>query len=309
MQSLQDQVVAKLRHIGEELTRQAVVEVRRRGIVQPSKAAAPTQSMGRGNGNGSERPRGSATRPREGTARRKGTTGGSGATHSAASVIVRSPRETYERQLTDVCEEYPGSQFWPQDRGLWLLAPSALLEGLDRRALFLVAIPYEFERRTVAAWGFWDWNQPSSAKWIGPRHTNYPMGSICAYHLGDKVSWRNGGSLVTLLDFYSEWAVRQLHLQYLGRWPGSQIASSTYERMIETHPDELCACGAVDKTYAECHQASDLARDRLTLAMNFIKRNNGGLREPPYDVLDFLRGLKGPPEVMHHAAMLPPEVR
>ena len=302
-----DEVVEQLRFIGKELTRQAGIEVWRGGIVRPSESGAFSQSMGRGNSNGSERPRGSAAGSRKGTARRKGTAGGSGTTRSAAPVFVGSPREAYERQLTAVCAEYPGSQVWPQDRGLWLLAPSAVLEGLDRRALFLLAIPYEFEGRTASAWGFWDWNDPSSAKWIGPRHTNYPLGSICAYHLGDKVSWRDGGSLVTLLDFYSEWALRQLHLEYFGRWPGSQIASSTYERMVETHCDELCGCGSVDKTYAECHQAADLARDRVGLALSFMQRTNGGRRDPPVEVLEFLRGRRGPPEVMQLATVLPPE--
>lgn len=299
-------VIEQLRLLGEELTRQAVVEVWRGGIVRPSETGALSKSMGRGNGNGNERPRGSAAGSREGTARGKGTAGGSGTARAAAPIVVRSPREAYERQLTAVCEAYPGSQSWPQDRGLWLLTPSAVLEGLDRRALFLLAIPYKFEGRTVSAWGFWDRNNVNYAQWIGPRHTNYPMGSICAYHLSHESSWRNGGSLVTLLDLYSEWALRQLYLEYFGRWPGSQIASCIYERILETHPDELCGCGSVDKTYAECHRVADLARDRLKLALNFMQTNNGGRRDPPLELLEFLRGWRGPPAVMQHATVLPP---
>ena len=300
-----ERVIEQLRRIGEELTRQSGVEVWRGGVVRPSEAGALSHTMGRGNSNGNERARGSATGTRKGTARGKRKAGGSGTTRSAAPLVVGNSRDAYERQLTTVCKEYPGSQVWPQERGLWLLAPSALLDDLDRRALFLLAVPYEVEGRTVSAWGFWDWNDPSSATWIGPRHTNYPMGTICAFHLGDVAPWLDGGSLVALLDFYSEWAVRQLHLEYLGRWPGSQIASSVYERMVETHPDELCGCGSVDKTYAQCHQAADLARNRVGLALKFMEKTNGGRREPPVAVLDFLRGRRGPPEVTHHITVLP----
>lgn len=305
---LQDHVANQLRLIGEELTRQAVVEVWRGGIVRPSETGAFSQLMGRGNSYGRARSKGCRGGSPQRTARQKGATGGSGTPRSAAPIVVRNPREAYERQLTSVCDTYPGSQFWLQDRGLWLLAPSAVLEGLDRRALFLVAVPYEFDGRTVSAWGFWDSGDLDAPQWIGPRHTNYPMGSICAYHLDDESSWRNGGSLVTLLDFYSEWALRQLHLEYVGRWPGSQVASCTYERMVETLADELCGCGSVDKTYSECHQPADRARDRVAIALNFMQKNNGGRRDPPVELLKFLRERGEPPPVMRHA-MAPPTPR
>jgi hypothetical protein len=295
---LQDQVVDQLRRIGEQLTRQMEVEVCRDGVVRPNEAAAFTQPMGRGDSSGSERTRGSATGSRKGAAGRKGTAGGSGKARAASPDVVGSSRKTYDRQLTEVCKEYTGSQYWLQDRGLWLLVPSTVLRGLDRRALFLVAIPYDFDIATVSAWGFWDRNDGAETQWIGPRHTNYPTGSICAFHLGDESPWHNGGSLVTLLDLYSEWALRHLYLEHFHRWPGSQIASSTYERMVETHPEELCGCGSTDKTYAECHQPADLACNRVSIALNFMKRTSGGRRDPPIELFDVLSGKRGPPPVV-----------
>lgn len=296
---LHDDVVGQLRRIGEQLTRQVEVEVCRDGVVRPSETGAFTQPMGRGDINGSERTRRSAAGSWKGAAGRKGTAGGSGKARPASpDVVGSSPRPPYDRQLTEVCDEYTGSQYWLQDRGLWLLVPSTILRGLDRRALFLVAIPYDFDIATVAAWGFWDRNDGGEARWIGPRHTNYPTGSICAFHLGDESPWRNGGSLVTLLDLYSEWALRHLYLEQFHRWPGSQISSSTYERMVETHPEELCGCGSTDKMYSECHQPADLACNRVAIAMSFMKRTNGGRRDPPIELFDVLSGKREPPPVV-----------
>jgi hypothetical protein len=187
---------------------------------------------------------------------------------------------------------------WAQEGGLWLLARSAVLEGLDRHALFLIAVPFDVHS-TVQAWGFWDRGCPAFLTWMGPRHTNFPHGSICAMEPGDG-SWGNGGSLVSLLDIYTLWALRQFHLEMLQRWPGSQVARWRYERLHETLPDELCSCGSFNKTYAQCCRPSDLQRNCVANAIKFLAETGGGIRVPPTEVFQFLRRQSSPPPVVQY---------
>lgn len=123
--------------------------------------------------------------------------------------------------------------------------------------------------------------------WIGPRHTNFPDGSICAFDPSDKV-WSVGDSIIELIDFYTVWAMRHLHLEKYYRWPGAQMVTHAYERVIETHINELCGCGA-DKIYLECCYKNDIAIDQITLAIDFICKSSGVDRHPPDEVVNFVR--------------------
>ena len=187
-------------------------------------------------------------------------------------------------------DTYPGTLVWAQRDGLWFRSPSALLPGLGFGAELLVCmqfVPFPAYR----AWAFW-----SDRGWIGPRHTNFPDGSICAFDLRDG-TWQLGDTLIELLDLYTVWALKHLHLEVLGRWPGAQSVPFLYERLWEFRDDELCGCGeSEDKTYAECCKPGDSQASVVQAAINFSLPRFGGLRAPPQAVTAFHYGLAGPPE-------------
>jgi hypothetical protein len=112
-----------------------------------------------------------------------------------------------------------------------------------------------------------------------------PDGSICAFDPDDG-TWAIGGSIVSLLDLYTLWALRHFHLQVFGYWPGRQVASFVMERLLELKPFEHCGCGG-DKPYEKCCQAADLKADRLSETIKFS--DLGGFRRcPPQAILKFL---------------------
>jgi hypothetical protein len=144
---------------------------------------------------------------------------------------------------------------------MWFLVPSRLLAGLSQPALFLVGVSYV--RTAVRSWSFWR-DPVVGPVWIGPRHTNYPDGSICAYEPSDS-TWIFGNPLVELIDLYSVWALRHLHLRTFGRWPGAQAVHRPYERPLELNPEEHCGCGSQARSYAECCPPEDVAGDRIAM--------------------------------------------
>jgi hypothetical protein len=171
---------------------------------------------------------------------------------------------------------------WMQDKGMWLLVPSRLLSGLRQHALFLVGVSYG--GAAVRSWAFWR-DPVVRLAWIGPRHTNYPDGSICAYEPSDD-TWIYGDPLVELLDLYSVWAVRHLHLLSFARWPGAQAVHRPYERLLEINAEEHCGCGG-PASYAECCRPADSASDRIRDAVDFMFWSGGASRSPPRAVVDF----------------------
>lgn len=179
------------------------------------------------------------------------------------------------------------------EHGTWLLAESAVLAGLPQAVTFLVALP-DTPGAGARAWAFW--RRPDGPVWIGPRHTNFQDGSICAFSADDQ-AWEEGCDLRTLLDLYSVWVLRHLHLAHLGRWPGKQYALlnghphlQAYYRLIECRPDELCGCGSESRRYAECCRPWDLKRNFTSLASLFLRHVDGGFssRRPPDAVTAFL---------------------
>jgi hypothetical protein len=182
---------------------------------------------------------------------------------------------------------------WKQEEGLWLFTESALLPGAREKAVFLVGIPYA-RSRIVRAWGFRAGPPLAHPLWIGPRHTNFGDGSICAFEPTDG-TWMPGDSIITLLDIYSLWALRQMHLQVYGRWPGRQVAHFPYERFIELRGDELCGCGS-DKLYRECCQKDDLSRNIISDAFDYFYCT-GKERTPPDTVKIFVQSLNNIPKI------------
>lgn len=150
---------------------------------------------------------------------------------------------------------------------------------------FLTGISYRWQM--VRSWGFWQ-DLLTDATWIGPRHTNFPDGSVCAFEPTDK-TWVIGDPIIKLLDLYSLWAVRHLHLQVFGRWPGRQAVRHPYERILELREDEYCGCALGEKLHGECCRNKDLARNRIADAVSFFVFSGGRLREPPEAVVHFVR--------------------
>lgn len=176
---------------------------------------------------------------------------------------------------------YPATKVWRQDEGLWLFVESTLLPDLGRSAGFAIAI--DSQNRHVRAWGFW-LGAGVAASWIGPRHTNYPDGSICAFDAADE-TWTFGDSLVTLVDMYSAWAVRQLYLEQFGRWPGPQSSSHAYERLMEFSDSDHCSCGVHGARYGECCKGVDKHPRLLANAVNFGFAVAFRQRKPPASVI------------------------
>lgn len=240
-----------------------------------------------------KRQRRSATRSRKGTAGRQGTPRGSrtsGATPRLSGDVLR---QRYEGQLEEIRVAYPSVRSFPDADGIWLLVKSRILEEVAREATFLIALPCR-PGLLPRAWGFW--TSKSGNRWIGPRHTNFQDGSVCAFAPEDNV-WVEGGNITALIDLYSVWALRHLHLEFFGRWPGKQYAllgadplAQAYYRSRECRPDELCGCGSETRRYAECCKPYDDKISFSRAATHFMNVFPGGFstRQPPPAVVRFL---------------------
>ncbi|MDH5518141.1 MAG: hypothetical protein OEY36_10060 [Gammaproteobacteria bacterium] len=277
-----------LRLIGLQLDKNIFPRVLNGGVVMPSKTAIPSIIMGEvSNDERRKRQKRPETRQGQRPPRWQGETRGRRKTSGATQVISSSIHEKYMDELVSLKEAYPGMKIWEQKDGMWLLCQSALIPNALHRAIFLCGIPFD-PRKRVRSWGFWN-----EGVWIGPRHTNMPDGSICAFEPSDG-TWLPGDSIIKLLDIYTLWAVRHLHLQVLNRWPGAQVAHHAYERLSELKEDELCGCGSFTKKYGECCRPNDLRRDRVADATKFIF-DGGADRKPPEDVMRFIDEKDTPP--------------
>lgn len=167
---------------------------------------------------------------------------------------------------------------------MWLLVKAGLLPGLREHALFLIGV--SLANCVVRSWAFWG-DPIWLPVWIGPRHTNFGDGSICAFEPEDG-TWNFGDSLIELVDLYSVWALRHLHLRHTGRWPGPQSVHRPYERILEIRPDEQCGCATSRGTYERCCLHSDLGRDRIADAVDFAIFSRWQLRRPLYEVEQFM---------------------
>lgn len=294
------EVLRILGEIGRQIDRNRLPLVYDGGFVLPGKSRVGTSTSGKETGNASE-PTWKAGTRQQGSSRpwsqsrtwprspaRSRTTG------TTAPVIDPSLQEKYEDELDALGGAYPNARIWHQTNGMWLLTNSTLVSGLSKTATFLTAIPF-YRQARPKSWGFW--TTPISSKWIGPRHTNFPDGSICAFEPTDG-TWNPGDSIINLLDIYSVWAVRHLHLEAFGRWPGFQSVPFAYERITEFRDDEFCGCGNSDKLYAECCKESDLAHNQKELRDEFWKIVGPlGLREPPKQITDFISTKSNPPHL------------
>lgn len=306
---LEPEVRVLLQEVGAALDERRPLQVHVHGVVALDRRSAAVTTAGEKDyaGQAQRRP---ATRSWKGPPRREGAahrswsaeTSRPRSASSSSRVGSDDLREAYEGQVTSLGEAYPTVQTFADENGMWLLAESSIISGLQRKAIFLVALPYR-SQLGPRAWGFWA-TAAKSSRWMGPRHTNFQDGSICAFSPDDGV-WNEGGDLRTLLDLYSVWALRHLYLETFGRWPGKQYTLvgaapivQAYYRQMECKDDELCGCGSETRRYADCCKASDLRWNLVDSAVHFFRCTGGfDTRRPPSSVLAFIEGRSDAPKI------------
>ena len=283
MRELDEEADRALEKIGISLEKGMTPTVHDGGIVMPGQATDILQSPGKENTNVRQETRRSSTRSWQRPTRRER------APSTATSVVRDILEEEYQSQRDEIETAYPDAHFiWKLD-GFWLCTESRLITGFEGSATIISYVP--FSNHPSRSWGFWH-----GGEWIGPRHTNFPDGSICSFEPSDK-TWSAGDSIVGLLDLHTLWIVRQLHLRKFGTWPGAQCVRHPYERLMEIRADELCGCDSKDsKTYADCCMTDDHQGNRVRQATNFILTHNGGIRRPPASVRKLTHVFLDPPE-------------
>lgn len=293
---------AVLQRVGAALDAQQPVRVQNDGFVAVDnefQTTLPKENRNERQGKGK---RGPTAGSRQGPARRKRPPSRSRTAGAAPRISGDVLQANYKGQLAQLAEAYPTLKILDDDGGMWLLARSSLISGLAQQATFIVALPYK-PGPGPRSWGFWT---TGGHRWIGPRHTNFGDGSICAF-APDEGAWSEGGDLRTLFDLYSVWALRHLHLEVFGRWPGKQYALygadprlQAYYRRVENKDDELCGCGSETRRYAECCKQSDLKIDVVEVISFLLPRTIPGgfaTRRAPLPLVDFIEGRSALPKI------------
>jgi hypothetical protein len=282
--------ITSLAEAGRCLDAHGQLRVFNDGVVVPSAPVVTTSNSGVEKCDvRSESARRSETGPRSRSPRWEGAPVGSRTASTPPPIISGSLKKQYEVELNGLGEFYPGTQLWYRPDGVWLLWKSRVLDGLPQHALFLTGICYT--SLTVRSWGFWA-HELAKPRWIGPRHTNFVDGSVCAFEPKDE-TWVFGASIVSLLDICSVWALRQLHLDVFGKWPGMQVAHYRIERVLEQRDNEYCGCGSDEKLYTECCKSRDIARANVADAVQFLFIP----RSPPSKILAVISGQEIPPTI------------
>lgn len=293
--------IALLSELGKQLDANVYPRVTNGGLVVLNESTVfSTLSTERNYGRQKER--GPAAGSWQGTVGRKRPSGGPRPPGDTTPVVGSGPKAHYEVQLSELREQYPGAQFSHQDDGIWLLTTSKLLPGLRQHTIFLTGI--SFPGRTVRSWAFWG-DALAYPEWIGPRHTNFPDGSICAFEPSDG-TWTFGDRLVQLLDIYTLWALRHLYLKQFERWPGYQSVHFPGERILELRADEHCGCAKSERFYGECCMSRDRAGDCIGESLRFF-RLTGGIRKPPESITKFLRYQKDLPSLANLVTAMVPQ--
>lgn len=288
---MEARALSMLARIGDQLDKHVFPYVANGGLVLLNEHAVPS-TLSTEISDGREKQRGSAAGSRQGPPGWEGASRRPRSTSATTQVVGADPEPRYETELGGLGKQYPGAQFSRHEHGVWLLTKSGLLPGIREHAIFLTGI--SFSERVVRSWAFWG-DPLAYPVWIGPRHTNFPDGSLCAFEPADD-TWRFGQSLVTLLDLFTVWGVRHLYLREFGRWPGYQSIHFPGERILELRPDEHCGCANSEKLYGECCMPGDLAGNQIAHCLNFF-RQAGGCRKPPEAVVDYVRFHKRLPDL------------
>ncbi len=282
-----------LRQIGEQLAGGVYPRVLIGGAIVPCNLSDHTQQQGTEHYNELpiEDTQGTSLELRTWPSWRLGEAGPKLPSHRTTSDECRALRDFYVADVEEVIAAYPGTSVTWLKQGMWLKFESQILREFSERATFLVGVPFDPALK-VRAWGFW--STVISAHWIGPRHTNYFDGSICAFHTDDN-SWAHGHSLVKLFDMYSLWACRHLHLRVFGDWPGHQHSSLAIERLAEYHDDELCGCETPSGLYKDCCKPNDILIGPACSIENLAQALNYASRKIPKSIVEYMNYHRGLP--------------
>lgn len=170
-----------------------------------------------------------------------------------------------------------------EDRnGLWVVVKSHPLGRSGPEVHFLIAFPLD-QRMAPRAWAFV--RIGPHAQLMSLKHTNFPDASICAF-TPEHRPWPNSEGLLGLVDIYVLWAVRKLHRDHFGWWPGPQIGPCAHYRLREFDAREDCGCGS-SKRYGVCCLGADMLADPQKAEVEFRQLFRGAYddRRPPEHVI------------------------
>ena len=274
-----------LKRLGEQLDENQALEVFDGGIVRPNNSPVVNVNRAKEKDDETSKKRRAQARQRKRRKRLSRSKRGSRQARKTSPTISAKLRSQYRAQVDAVKTAYPGTVVWEEENGMWLFVKSQILQGLERKATFLVLLPF---LRNVPAKGWGFWTTHSTDIWIGPRHTNFDDGSICAFD-SNEWYWGDNDEIILLLDLYTLWALRHLHLEFFDRWPGYQSAPHVYERITEFRPGEYCGCSKFDRRYSECCENSDKSKNLEAEKKDFEKYNLSLKRYPPDAIVEYIK--------------------
>ena len=248
---------------------------------------------------------GSSARSRAGSTKRQGTARGStaqgsGETHSSASVFSQQRlRDACGVEVEGVGRAYPQAREWLTPDAAWLAIPVEPVRNVGAAALLVTAYPFS-TALPVQSWAWW-----KTGIWIGPRHTNYPNGSICAFEVKDG-TWRRSHPLEVLIDLQVLWIARHAHLLCFGSWPGRQVLHTPYERLAEHQPVETCGGCRSGLPYNVCCFRSDKMIPLVSRTVEFYGRYRTFNRRPPKPLIDFVSCHRDGPPTLAEVGTQPP---
>ena len=296
---------ALLQKMGEDLDNEVYPVVHDCGIVEPGQSHSQLQEPGMEDCYERQTTRGSTAGPRKRTAGGPWSSGEPPATGSGSTSTTSSFFSEYKLSdatvayLEGVVGAYPTVQFRFTPDLVWLVHSIKPIRGLNETALLITAYPNDV-RLPVKSWAWWG----PGLIWIGPRHTNYPDGSICSFEPTDPDAWQRGKPLRDLLDIHAVWIVRHLFLRYFGRWPGRQVFHTEYERLREHRPGELCGGCSSGLKYEQCCRPRDERKDPIERVFSFIRIFGHCERIVPKLVSDFVYGdRQAPPSLTELIAL------
>jgi hypothetical protein len=163
---------------------------------------------------------------------------------------------------------------------IWLEGEIEPVKRLDRVARVVVSYPRDASL-PVRSWAFW-----TNGSWIGPRHTNFGDGSICAFEIPDG-TWRRELPLVGYLDLVSVWIARHTYLKEFDRWPGRQVLHTAQEQLTEHRRGEICGRCESGRLYERCHRRLDERRSTADVEAEYRGKYRGAIQMPPASSAEF----------------------
>lgn len=192
---------------------------------------------------------------------------------------------TYGTGFQILAQTYDALGFEDKD-GLWVVVQSRPLGYRGPQLHFVIAF---FLDQTIQprAWAFEKIGV--NARPMSLKHTNFPDASICAF-IPDGKTWSPDDGMTALVDQYAVWAVKKLHRDHLGFWPGQQAGACAFYRRKEFVGSEWCGCQS-GKRYSDCHQGTDFLVDEVVAENEFNRLYPTGYysRAVPEPILEAAR--------------------